>query len=251
MIFTTEITSQLIKSNFVSGRVRATAVYPLTSRTRGRDISRFRNPPGIVRNVRFAPGPDGKPSGSYYFLGRSYSYIQFPNRGRLDTRGSITLLAWIYHQGHAGPIFNYMPNGWGVHFWMVTPTMLFARFTRRRGRRFTKAVTSRRVRPRQWQFVGAVYNQRTGRAKLFVNNRFTANKYIGRIRLATNYPVRMGARIGDRRYFRGRISCMQVFSRALTARQILRQKWKCSRRGNCLNISFILSSDVAAISKLQ
>ena len=167
----------------------------------------------------------------------------------MDTRGSITLLAWIYHQGHAGPIFNYMPNGWGVHFWMVTPTMLFARFTRRRGRRFTKAVTSRRVRPRQWQFVGAVYNQRTGRAKLFVNNRFTTNKYIGRIRLATNYPVRMGARIGDRRYFRGRISCMQVFSRALTARQILRRKWKCARRGNCLNISFILSSDIAASSK--
>jgi len=85
--------------------------------------------------------------------------------------------------------------------------------------------------PRRWQFVGATYNGRTGRAKLFVNRRFTGSKYIGRIRLATNYPARMGARIGDRRYFRGRISCMQVYDRALTTRQILRRKRRCFRKG--------------------
>ena len=206
-------------------------MYPLSARTGGRDISRYRNPSGIVRSVRLAPGPDGRPRGSYYFYGRHSSYIQFPNRGRLDTKRSITLLAWIYHQGRAGPIFNYMPNGWGVHFWMVSPKMLFARFTKRRGRRFSRAVMSRTVTPNRWQFVGATYDSRTGRAKLFVNNRFTVNLYVGRFRLATNYPVRMGARIGDRRYFRGRISCMQVFDRALTRRQILRRKRKCFRRG--------------------
>ena len=215
----------------VLGPVRAAAIYPLSSRTRGRDIGRFRNPSGYVRNVRLAPGPDRRARGSYYFYGRSNSYIQFPNRGKIDTRASITLLAWINHQGRAGPIFNYMPNGWGVHFWMVSPRTLFARFTRRRGRRFTSAVASRRVVPGRWQFVGATYNQRTGRAKLFVNNRFTTRKYVGRFRLATNYPVRMGARIGDRRYFRGMISCMQVFDRALTRRQILRRKRRCFRRG--------------------
>lgn len=213
------------------GPARASAVYPLTSRTRGRDVSLFGNPPGITRNVRLAPGPDGKPVGAYRFYGRSSSYIEFPNRGKIDTKHSITLLAWIYHEGSAGPIFNYMPNGWGVHFWMISPRTLFARFTRRRGRRFTKAVVSRKVTPRRWQFVGATYDGRTGRAKLFVNGRFTTRRNVGRIRLATNYPVRMGARIGDRRYFRGRISCMQVYDRALTARRILRRKRRCFRKG--------------------
>ena len=206
-------------------------MYPLSSRTRGRDISRYRNPSGYLRSVRLSPGPDGRPRGSYYFYGRSTSYIQFPNRGRLDTKRSITLLAWIYHQGNSGPIFNYMPNGCGVHFWMISRRTLFARFTRRRGRRFTSALGSNRVVPGRWQFVGATYNQRTGRAKLFVNNRFTTRKYVGRFRLATNYPVRMGARIGDRRYFRGKISCMQVFDRALNRRQILRRKRTCLRKG--------------------
>lgn len=165
------------------------------------------------------------------FYGRRNSYIQFPNSGRLDTRLSITLLAWIYHQGHAGPIFNYMPNGWGVHFWMVSLKTLFVRFTRRRGRRFTRAVSSSTVRYRTWQFVGATYDYRTGVARLFVNKRFVASRRIGRFRLATNYPVRMGARIGDRRYFRGSISCMQVYKKALTAGQIIARRTRCFKRG--------------------
>ena len=209
---------------------RAVAIFPLNGGSRGKDISTRRNARGILSYVRPAPGPDGTRDGSYQFYGRSNSYIQFPNRGGLDTKNSITFLVWIYHQGRAGPIFNYMPNGWGVHFWMISPRTLFVRFTRRRGRRFTKAVLSRSVVPNRWQFVGATYDQRTGIAKLFVNRRFTAQKYIGKIRLATNYPVRMGARIGDGRYFRGRISCMQVYNGALSHWKIISKKRRCFRR---------------------
>ena len=210
---------------------RAGAVYPLSSSTRGRDVSVNGNPPGRRVNVRYTRGPDGVRGTATTFYGRSNSYIQFPNRGRLDTRLSITLLAWINHLGSAGPIFNYLPNGWGVHFWMISPSTLFARFTRRRGRRFTHAVSSRTVRPRTWQYVGATYDHRSGIARLFVNNRFVASRRIGHIRLATNYPVRMGARIGDGRYFRGSISCMQVYKKALTAGQILARRTRCFKRG--------------------
>ena len=199
---------------------------------KGRDISLSRNPTAILTNVETASGPDRTRDGSYQFKGKSNSYIQFPNRGKLDTRRSITLMAWIYHEGRAGPIFNYMPNGWGVHFWMISPRTLFARFTRRRRRRFTKAVISRRgVTPYRWQLVAATYDGRSGRAKLFIQNRFVTQRYIGRIRLATNYPVRMGARIGGSRFFKGRISCMQVYPMALTRRQIIARKTRCFRKG--------------------
>lgn len=210
---------------------RAGAVYPLSSSTRGKDVSTNGNPPGRRGYVRNTRGPDGVPGTATYFYGRANSYIQFPNRGRLDTRRSITLLAWIKHLGRAGPIFNYMPNGWGVHFWMVTPRTLFARFTRRRGRRSTSALTSRTVRYRTWEYVGAEYDYGTGIARLFVRNRFVASRRIGRIRLATNYPVRMGARIRDRRYFRGSISCLQVYKKALTAGQILARRTRCFKKG--------------------
>lgn len=208
------------------------AVYPLNRNTQAKDISFSRNPHGILGRVRYAPGPDNSNGGSIEFYGRSSSYIQFPNRGKIDTRQSITLLAWIYHTGRAGPIFNYMPNGWGVHLWMVSPRTLFARFTRRKRRRFTAAVYSRSVLPRKWQFVGATYSYRTGVVRLFLNSKFVASKRIGRFRLATNYPVRMGARIGDRRYFKGRISCMQVYNQALNRNQILVRQKRCFRPGN-------------------
>ena len=184
--------------------------------------------------VRPAPGPDKTTDGSYEFFGRRNSYIEFPNRGRLDTKRSFTLLAWIYHAGSAGPIFNYKPNGWGVHVWMVTPRTLFVRFVRRAGKTvFTPAVSAGKITPRKWQYVGATYDHVTGITKLYLNGRVIAQKNIGRVRLATNYPVRMGARIGDRRYFRGRVSCVQLYDVALSANQISRRKKRCFKR-KCL-----------------
>ena len=193
-------------------------------------MSMFGNPPGKLGYVRSAPGPDKLPGGSYQFYGRRDSYIEFPNRGRLDTRTSITILAWIYHEGRAGPIFNYMPNGWGVHLWMISPNTLFVRYTRRQGRTSTTALSSRRITPRKWQYIAATYDNITGYAKLYLDSKLIAERRLGRMRIATNYPVRMGARRGDRRYFRGRISCVMVFNVALNPNQIARRKKRCFRR---------------------
>lgn len=223
---------------FLQGPFKASAFYPLTSRTRGRDISVFGNPPGKLGYVQSAPGPDKLPGGSYQFFGRRDSYIQFPNRGKLDTRRSSTVIAWIYHEGRAGPIFNYMPNGWGVHLWMVSPRTLFVRYTRRQGRKSTTALASPRIKPRTWQYIAATYDHYTGYAKLYLDSKVIAQRRLGRIRLATNYPVRMGARIGDGRYFRGRISCVMVFDVALNPNQIARRKKRCFRR-RLLNCWFV------------
>ena len=206
----------------------------------------FRNPKGKLGYVRSAPGPDTYPGGSYQFFGRRDSYIEFPNRGKLDTRRSITIIAWIYHEGRAGPIFNYMPNGWGVHLWMVSPRTLFVRYTRRRGRKPTKDLSSRKIKPLKWQYIATTYDYITGYAKLYLDGKVIAQRKIGRIRLATNYPVRMGARRGDRRYFRGRISCVMVFDVALNPNQIARRKKRCFR-GEFLCPSVCLSVDYLSV----
>lgn len=210
----------------------------------------FRNPKGKLGYVRSAPGPDTYPGGSYQFFGRRDSYIEFPNRGKLDTRRSITIIAWIYHEGRVGPIFNYMPNGWGVHLWMVSPRTLFVRYTRRRGRKPTKALSSRKIKPLKWQYIATTYDYITGYAKLYLDGKVIAQRKIGRIRLATNYPVRMGARRGDRRYFRGRISCVMVFDVALNPNQIARRKKRCFR-GEFLCPSVCLSVDCLSVCLLN
>lgn len=225
----------------------AVAFYPLTVNYRGYDVGPKRNPPGKLFNVRLAPGPDGRRGGSYSFLGSPDSFIEFPNTGPLDARNSITLLVWINPKGGAGPIFNYDPRGFGVHLWVTRAGRLFARFVRRT-RALTQPLISRRLRRKSWSFVGATYDQTTGIGKLYVNDKEVVTKAIGRIRLATNYPVRMGARIRDRRYFRGWITCMQVYDVALPLRLIRIAKKLCFKGSWLSNMSICCFSLVNCLS---
>lgn len=132
--------------------------------------------------------------------------------------------------GNSGPIVNYKTRGFGVHLWMTAKKQLFARFVTRRGKS-TTPITSRTVHNKAWNYVGATYNRRTGVAKLYVNNRQVARRRIGRISLATNYPIRIGAIDGDKRRFTGRIFCVQVYDKPLNIAQIKSVAKKCFLKG--------------------
>ena len=99
----------------------------------------------------------------------------------------------------------------------------------RRNGRSSPAVVSNRLRRGTWNYVAATYSKRSGIALLYINGRRVARRYIGRFTLRTQSNVRMGARIGDRRYFKGLIACMQVYNRALTRRQILAVMYRCTK----------------------
>ena len=82
------------------------ALYPLNAKYTTQEINN-RQPQGTPVGVSLAPGPDGKPGGSYQFTGNANSYIEFPNNGGLDVKQSITMLCWVYPQNTDGPLFNY------------------------------------------------------------------------------------------------------------------------------------------------
>lgn len=214
----------------LTGNVPAVAIFPFSKTYQGREL-RNRNPPARLSKVFLAPGPDGLPKGSYNFLGSPKSFIEIPNRGRLDVRNYITILAWIYNRGKAGPIVTSKRNGRGVNFYITNRKTLSVRYTQQLGRRFTKALKYSGMKPRTWQFVGTSYNKNTGVAKLYVNGRRVARRKIGRISLATNYEIRVGARQGDPRYFRGRLACLQFYNAALTTNMIRRRMKACFRKG--------------------
>ena len=211
------------------------AIYPLDRVNGARDISPRRCPTGRRSNVAYAPGPDGRKDGATRFFGKVNSYIEIPNNGKLDTVASISVLMWVYHEGLKGPVVNYRPGpGWGVHIWMMGPRTFLARFVRRDGV-FTKSVvvTSRKIRYRAWNYFSATYDYKTGVAKLWVNSRLLVVQRIGRFRLATNYPIRLGARRSGKRYFKGRIFCLQIYSRALDRKQIAAARSRCFRLCKC------------------
>ena len=175
----------------------------------------------VLSGVNLAPGPNGEKDGSYEFSGTSYSYIEIPNsaEGPLDVLHSMTLLCWVYHNGQDGPLFNYKTGGpWGVHLWVVAGK-LFVRFTKR-DYSFTTALQHTALAG-GWKFVGASYDRGTGNAKLWVNGAVVQTLNIGAgLNLATQNSIRMGAKIGDGRYFKGRIAQMQVYDKALNQEEM-------------------------------
>ena len=69
--------------------------------------------------------------------------------------------------------------------------------------------------------MGASYDQANGDAKLWVDGKVVQTLNIGsNLQLATQDSVRMGVKIGDGRYFKGRIAQMQVYNVALTQEQV-------------------------------
>ena len=207
---------------------RPVAIYTFIRSDRGVDKTRL-NPTARVVGVVPGVGPWGFPDTSYQFLGKPNSYVEIRNSGKLDTKDSMTILAWIYPTGKPGPIFNYQTNGWGTHLWVTGRKQLFVRFVRRNGA-FTHHLAKNVLKPFRWNYVGCVYNKKTGIASLWYNSRRVAQRNIGRHQMRTQYSIRVGARIGDGRYFSGRIACLQVFNVALNRRQIRYAKRRCFRR---------------------
>lgn len=204
-------------------------VYPLDNRHKGYD-KKGKNK-AKLSFVKFVKGPYGM--GSVQFYGHRRSYVEIPRTAALDTFKSTTLIAWVLNQGKSGPIINYNPTGWGVHLWIIPHNRVFVRFTKRRSLRFTKPLISRsrgQFRRRGWNLIAATYNYVTGYARLFINYKKVAERKIGRIKLATNYAIRLGARIGDRRYFKGRIACLQIIAKALRPLEIIKASKACLRR---------------------
>ena len=195
-------------------------MYPLDGAHGTKEINN-RVGAGVASGVHTAPGPDGKPDGSYQFSGTANSYIEFPNNGDLDVKNSMTMLCWLYPGGQGGPLFNYRVSASnGVHL-RVMYGKLFVHF-KKRDYSWTQRMFHTPLKPEDgWKFVGASYDQANGDAKLWVDGIAVQTLNIGaNLQLATQDGVRMGAKINDSRYFKGKIAQMQVYNVALTQEQI-------------------------------
>ena len=199
-------------------------MYPLDGAHGTKEINN-RVGAGVASGVHTAPGPDGKPNGSYEFSGTVNSYIEFPNGGGLDVKNSMTMLCWLYpgQSSQYGPLFGYRNSeirSWGVHLYVYSG-QLYARFNKR-DYSTTQRLIHTRLKPEDgWKFVGASYDQANGHAKLWVDGKAVQTLNIGaNLKLATQDNVTMGATIGHPRYFKGKIAQMQVYNIALTQEQI-------------------------------
>jgi len=174
----------------------------------------------ILGDVDLTTGPGGIKDSAFLFKGNSSSYIEIPNDGALDAKNSITMLANIYPTGDDGPIINFKKDGWGVHLWQFSGTQLFVRFVTRDGHMSAQPLGTRVLELNKWNQVGASYDSSSGVAQLWHDGKMVKSRNIGQVKLLTNAPIRLGARDGDDRYFSGKISCIQIYDKALKEQQI-------------------------------
>ena len=207
-----------------------TAVYPLNGKFGTRDLSSHENPPGVPYNVQLAPGPFGEPNGSYQFSGSSNSYIEFPNNGGLDARYSLTLLVWVFPESTDGPIFNYGTDYFGVHFWMFHGGW-FARLVKISEVNSETPLLNANLKQSSWHFVGASYDYASGIQKLWIDGKVYDVQNVGTFELSTQGAVRIGALDGDNRFLKGRVSCVQVYDKALTEREVQAVRGLCYQKG--------------------
>ena len=220
------------------------ATYPFSKEAGSRDISQYKNPAARLVGISYTRGPDQHPQGAYYFPGvkrirgrTRTSYVLIPNNGCLDTRFSLTVLCWVYGQA-PGTLIHFNPKGAGVDLSLSRLTQLYFRVVPRgRSGRSVKPLIGNGLKPNTWSYIAATYDQRTGLATLFINSYPVAQKHVGKFRngLATEYPILIGKSPGNRRMFRGRLACVQIFNVALTRIQIVSQQKKCFRPSKFYN----------------
>ena len=176
---------------------------------------------GILGDVAITSGPYNEPGGAYMFYGTVSSYIEFPNKERLDTQFSITLMCWVEPGGQDGPLFSYGVRNWGIQMWIAEGKLSFQIVERSYFQR--PFITTPEVLPvGKWIHVAASYDHSSGSNSLYINGHLRASHNTGRgYGIATNTQrVLMGSRKGLYGNFKGKIAEMKVYDVAVNEAQI-------------------------------
>ena len=199
------------------------------------DISPNGATKAVSNNVTFAPGPFGNPNGSFFFSGDENSFVELNNTGELDTRFSITVLAWVHVLNFKGPIYKHEPESYGFSLLVFNSTLgVKVRYMDRDTLKIYLLHKEEVLKADAWNFIGSTYDYQTGLATIFVNNRTVMQTVIkAKIEIATDSDIRIGAMRSQNLYFRGRISCLQVYDQALSVDQIIKAKTRCNQTSKC------------------
>ena len=67
----------------------------------------------------------------------------------------------------------------------------------------------------------------TGISSLWIDGKRVVQQAVGIFQIDTDAEIRIGARQNDARYFKGKISCVQIYSKALSEAEVAAVKDRC------------------------
>jgi hypothetical protein len=181
---------------------------------------------GEVYNGRYTLGPKGEQGRAVEFLGAENSYVKIKNNGSLDTKYSLSILMQI-NPAEAGILFNYGNDEYGLSLAISQQNRLKFRVREReKSLGFAEEAESEALVLGQWSFIAVTYDYNTGMAKIFVNEKETGKYEFATPRLIeTSKDVRFGNVEGQSGFnYKGLMSCVQVYDRALTSDEISKKR---------------------------
>jgi len=163
-------------------------------------------------------GPEGKYAKATSFGGQTKdSYILINNTGSLDTLHSLSILVHVYPEIEGGTLLMYS-NG-GCSLTLEGKVLTFTAVSRDGVK--SEKVTFELGAMNKWYYVAAVFNSNVKDISLYVNEKLEGHKEIKDIfQLNTAGSVWVGTDPEKKKYFSGRLSCIQVFDHPLTTKQI-------------------------------
>ena len=167
------------------------------------------------------------------FYGTASSYIEFPNKGGLHTRFSITLTCWVQPGGQDGPLFSYALYSLGVYMRIFNGKFSSQIITL--GSLPMPSIMTEVLSAGKWVHVAASYDHNSGNNSLYINGHLRASQNIGTgYEIATaSQRVRMGVISFFYSYFKGKVSEMKVYDVALNEAQIRTSIRQGSRKTIC------------------
>ena len=143
----------------------------------------------------------------------------------------MTFVAWIRPENAAGPLFNYGVKDRGVYVWLESPNKLVAKFENLAAN-VPYSIQSDKIRLKMWNYVAASYDHFARTAKLWIDGRQVSRLNLGHSEIATRGDVRLGALVGDPNFYKGAISCVQIYNKSLSEEEINAVKDRCPVKGN-------------------
>ena len=203
-------------------------LYPLNKLYNTGDASCYGNLGGIAKDVLLVTGPSGKSDTAYEFAGIGTSHITIPQSPHLDATNSITILVWILQTGQAGSVIQYLDNNnKGVGLYTLDGNSVMVQFMERSGKSLSFLSNHTVSLQNKWQYVGTSYNYNTGTATLWIDGIDVQQMNLGKVELRTDRDIRIGSGQGNGDSFEGRISCLQIYDKALTRDEVVAIRNRC------------------------
>jgi len=161
--------------------------------------------------VYLSLGPDGTQNGSYFFQGSGDSHINFSDI-KLDIRGSLTILCWLYiYENNSDTVFlQYKDTKLSVFVYGNTLTLKNANSN---GQLLTGTLAEKAL---GWRFVGVSYNEASAEAQLWIDgNKVNSTGLPADFIFHGAHFLMLGGN-----NFTGKITQLMLFNSTLTQEQI-------------------------------